>query len=141
MANLTQNKRIYFNNMDIIRFIAAIAVVFGHGFEAWTDYYIKFRHTPEFVENLFSGNFLYVSQFFTNLGIGVEIFFFISGFLITYILLVEKNKFGSISIPKFFVRRSLRIWPLYFLLLCLGPLNHKLDGKRSTRLLVPHSVL
>jgi peptidoglycan/LPS O-acetylase OafA/YrhL len=83
------NERIYFHNLDIIRFIAAFAVVLGHGFGAWSDYYVKFRQTPEFCTDLFSGSFLYVSQFFTNLGIGVEIFFFISGFLITYILLVE----------------------------------------------------
>ena len=122
------NERIYFHNLDIIRFVAAFAVVLGHGFEAWTDYYVKFRHTPEFFNDLFSGNFLYVSQFFTNLGIGVEIFFFISGFLITYILLVEKEKFGKISIPKFFMRRSLRIWPLYFFLLALGPfLTHWME--------------
>ena len=118
---MSQNGRIYFHNLDVVRFIAAIAVVFGHGFEAWSDYYVKFRQTPEFYSDLFSGNFLYVSRFFSNMGIGVEVFFFISGFLITYILLAEKEKFGKISIPKFFVRRSLRIWPLYYLLIVLSP--------------------
>ena len=116
------NDRVHFHNLDIIRFVAAFAVVLGHGFEAWSDYYVKFRQTPEFYTDLFSGDFLYVAQFFQNLGIGVEIFFFISGFLITYILLVEKEKLGRISIPKFLMRRSLRIWPLYFLLLAIGPI-------------------
>jgi peptidoglycan/LPS O-acetylase OafA/YrhL len=113
--------RIYFGYLDIIRFVAAISVVFAHGFEAWSDYYVKFRESPEFYEELFSSNFKYIAKFFSNLGIGVEIFFFISGFLITYILLVEKKNNPNISIPKFFIRRSLRIWPLYFLLLAFGP--------------------
>ncbi len=46
----------------------------------------------------------------------VDLFFVISGFLITYLLLKEKEKRGEISIKKFYVRRILRIWPLYFLI-------------------------
>ncbi len=116
-----KSNRIYFQHLDIIRFIAAISVVFAHGFEAWSDYYIKFRQTPEYYNELFNSNFKYVARFISNLGIGVEIFFFISGFLITYILIAEKKRNGKISIFKFFIRRGLRIWPLYFLLLTLGP--------------------
>jgi peptidoglycan/LPS O-acetylase OafA/YrhL len=52
----------------------------------------------------------------------VEIFFFISGFLITYILVAEKAEYGKISIKNFYIRRMLRIWPLYFLLIILGPI-------------------
>lgn len=47
-------------------------------------------------------------------------FFVLSGFLITYLLLVEKDKFGTIAIKKFYIRRILRIWPLYFFILILG---------------------
>lgn len=117
---MTESKRIYFNNLDIVRFIAAISVVFVHGFEAWKDYFIRFKYNTEPID-YFGANFEYVDRFFGNLGIGVEVFFFISGFLITYILLVEKERFGRISFWRFFVRRALRIWPLYFLLLALGP--------------------
>lgn len=52
--------------------------------------------------------------------IGVSFFFVLSGFLITYLMLLEKNKFNSISIRKFYLRRILRIWPLYFLILIVG---------------------
>ncbi len=52
-------------------------------------------------------------------GYGVTMFFALSGFLITYLLLVEKAKFGSISIRQFYVRRILRIWPLYYLYILL----------------------
>lgn len=44
-------------------------------------------------------------------GLGVTIFFFISGFLITSLLLSERNRFGSISIRNFYIRRFLRLFP------------------------------
>lgn len=44
----------------------------------------------------------------------VTTFFVISGFLITYLLLHELKKTDDVSIPKFYVRRILRIWPLYY---------------------------
>src|SRR5690606_22987038 len=51
----------------------------------------------------------------------VSFFFVLSGFLITYLLLEEKNKTQQISIKDFYIRRLLRIWPVYYLvvLLCL----------------------
>ncbi|GAA4734097.1 hypothetical protein GCM10023229_10280 [Flavisolibacter ginsenosidimutans] len=51
-------------------------------------------------------------------GYGVVIFFTLSGFLITYLLLAEKQK-QTVDIKKFYVRRILRIWPLYYLYLAL----------------------
>lgn len=44
----------------------------------------------------------------------VNLFFVISGFIITYILFKEKNKTGTISLSHFYIKRILRIWPLYF---------------------------
>lgn len=45
---------------------------------------------------------------------GVPLFFFLSAFLITELLTREQVQFGKISIKSFYVRRILRIWPLYF---------------------------
>jgi peptidoglycan/LPS O-acetylase OafA/YrhL len=53
-------------------------------------------------------------------GFGVTIFFSLSGFLITYLLLEEKQVTGTVAIPKFYARRILRIWPLYFLYLFMA---------------------
>lgn len=53
-------------------------------------------------------------------GLGVVFFFVLSGFLITYLLLEEKQKSGTISVRKFYARRILRIWPLYFLIMVVG---------------------
>ena len=44
---------------------------------------------------------------------GVEVFFVISGFLITFLLLKEREKTGVISLRMFYVRRTLRILPAY----------------------------
>ena len=48
---------------------------------------------------------------------GVSVFFVLSGFLITYLILDEVRKNGSLSLAHFYLRRVLRIWPLYFGLL------------------------
>jgi peptidoglycan/LPS O-acetylase OafA/YrhL len=51
---------------------------------------------------------------------GVDLFFALSAFLITSLLLKEKQETGEISLRFFYIRRVLRIWPLYFLVIGLG---------------------
>lgn len=50
---------------------------------------------------------------------GVTLFFAISGFLITTLLLAEHERFGGIDLRAFYVRRALRIFPLYYAVLAL----------------------
>src|SRR5690606_7246013 len=50
----------------------------------------------------------------------VILFFVLSGFLITYLLLAENHQFGTINIRHFYVRRILRIWPLYYLIVIVS---------------------
>jgi peptidoglycan/LPS O-acetylase OafA/YrhL len=53
--------------------------------------------------------------------LGVRIFFTISGFLITHLLLAEESRAGFVSLRNFYIRRFLRIFPVYFaFLLFLG---------------------
>src|SRR5260370_42605751 len=53
----------------------------------------------------------------TQGGLGVRIFFVISGFLITLLLLMEHRQYGFISLRNFYVRRAIRILPVYYLFL------------------------
>ncbi len=50
---------------------------------------------------------------------GVNVFFTLSGFLITYILIVEQTKNGKINIKNFFIKRFLRLLPPFFILLSI----------------------
>lgn len=53
-------------------------------------------------------------------GMGVTIFFFLSGYLITTLLRREQEKKGKISLRKFYMRRVLRIWPPMYLALAFA---------------------
>jgi peptidoglycan/LPS O-acetylase OafA/YrhL len=46
-------------------------------------------------------------------GVGVLVFFVLSGFLITWLLLKEADRHGTVSLRKFYIRRSLRIFPAF----------------------------
>ena len=63
---------------------------------------------------------------------GVCLFFSLSAYLITDLLLNEREKCAGLSVRKFYMRRALRIWPLYFLAIGIGMvlallLHHKND--------------
>lgn len=47
-------------------------------------------------------------------GFGVEVFFVISGFIITHLLLKEADRTGTLSLKNFYIRRAFRIWPAYY---------------------------
>jgi peptidoglycan/LPS O-acetylase OafA/YrhL len=51
--------------------------------------------------------------------LGVQIFFVLSGFLITTLLLRECDEVGYLSLPLFYIRRVFRIWPVYYFMLVL----------------------
>jgi peptidoglycan/LPS O-acetylase OafA/YrhL len=63
--------------------------------------------------------------------LGVDLFFALSAYLITELLLRERRSRGAIDIRAFYIRRILRIWPLYyFALLILVPVMSMLPGER-----------
>jgi peptidoglycan/LPS O-acetylase OafA/YrhL len=62
---------------------------------------------------------------------GVDLFFALSAFLITSLLLRERLQTGKISLRSFYMRRILRIWPLYFAVLAVAvALAHSVPGQR-----------
>jgi peptidoglycan/LPS O-acetylase OafA/YrhL len=75
-----------------------------------------------------------IVQFLAFGQLGVRIFFVISGFLITLLLLKEYDEHGAISIRGFYERRIARIFPafyLYIAVILLGTLTHVLNIDRS----------
>jgi peptidoglycan/LPS O-acetylase OafA/YrhL len=52
--------------------------------------------------------------------VAVRFFFVLSGFLITYLILAEKEQTGRLNFRYFMVRRILRIWPLYYLIVAFA---------------------
>jgi len=94
--------KIYFPNLNALRFFAAFAV-FVH-------------HIEQFKNILGFSNFWNVNSIQQLGKLGVVLFFVLSGFLITYLLLVEKTTFKKVNVKAFYIRRLLRIWPLYFLI-------------------------
>ena len=53
-------------------------------------------------------------------GFSVTVFFFLSGYLITTLLRQEMDKTGRVSFRLFYLRRALRIWPSFYLVLTLA---------------------
>ncbi|GAB3890287.1 acyltransferase family protein [Spirosoma agri] len=101
---------VYFRGFNGVRFLAASSVVFHHieQFKTTFGYTDTFTHTNEHPVVYQAGR------------LGVALFFVLSGFLITYLLLAEKQSSGRIHIGNFYVRRILRIWPLYFWIIGLS---------------------
>jgi peptidoglycan/LPS O-acetylase OafA/YrhL len=106
---------IYFGGLNGLRFFAATAVIFHHveQYKLWAS-----RDLTHYT-SVFGGDSV-ISTFFEALGSkAVSLFFVLSGFLISYLLLAEHQKTETISLKKFYVRRILRIWPVYYLVILL----------------------
>lgn len=109
ISNSLMGRKIYFDNLDALRFFSFLAVFLFHSF-----------HT-EIAEIKESSTYAFMTKFlFRNGNLGVNFFFVLSGFLITYLLLFERKVFGKIDIKMFYVRRVLRIWPLYAFCIVFG---------------------
>ena len=98
----------YIKGFDTIRALAVFFVIVEH----WGPYF-KEHTLPDYIKTTFVENGLF----------GVNLFFVLSGFLITSILLNEKRKDTEgkqfTIIKNFFVRRVLRIFPIYYLVIIL----------------------
>lgn len=92
---------VYLPGLNGLRAIAALSVVFSH-----ISIQAKILGLTKF------GGWGFATH-------GVTLFFTISGFLITYLLLLEKEQ-KRIMVKRFYVRRILRIWPLYYLYLLIS---------------------
>lgn len=94
---------IKFVGLDILRCCAALSIVIYHSTLSY----------KEFLPRAFA-------MLLHGFPVGVDFFFIISGFLITYLLLAEKEQTGAISLSRFYLRRALRIFPLYYIIVALA---------------------
>ncbi|MEP7292502.1 MAG: acyltransferase [Chloroflexota bacterium] len=95
----------YFRGFNTLRLYAALSVVVQH---------VSYSPHDWFGVPLLP---ITLERFFLNGSDAVNLFFILSGFLITYLLLNERERTGKVSIRNFYVRRALRIYPVYFLYL------------------------
>ena len=95
--------KVYLPGLHGLRFLAAFSVFFGHLEQAkdWLNY-------GELLGIPFTKSLPLAAD-------GVTLFFVLSGFLITHLLLTERTLTGTIKVRQFYLRRILRIWPLYYL--------------------------
>ena len=105
------SERPFFENLNGLRFTGALMVFIFHCFTLNRNIWGDFTN----------GNIFKITYKIASKGHhGVGLFFVLSGFLITFLLLNEISKNGSVNVKHFFMRRILRIWPLYFLLIFFG---------------------
>ena len=108
----TSTARFYHPELDVLRFFAFLMVFCHHALP----------HDPAFWTN--RGVPVFLARIVAGVGatgaFGVSVFFVLSSYLITELLLREKDLIGTLDVRSFYIRRILRIWPLYFAFLALA---------------------
>ena len=97
-AEPSVRERFYRPELDALRFFAFFCVFLAHGLPSKQPYSVL----------ALSGGF------------GLCLFFLLSSYLITELLLRERTRTGTVHLRAFYARRILRIWPLYFAMLAFG---------------------
>ena len=96
---MSRISKIHFPSLNGLRFIAVLLVIVAH---------------IETIKHALGHDSYYKTV--KGLGnVGVWLFFVLSGFLITYLLLKEKEQTNNINLKNFYIRRFLRIYPLYIM--------------------------
>jgi len=99
----------YRPELDCLRFFAFLMVFVSHAFAATPEYYLERNYSLELSQ--------WISKAIASGGYGVVLFFVLSSYLITELLIRESNSKGRIDVKSFYIRRALRICPLYFVFL------------------------
>ena len=101
----------YHPELDVLRFWAFAQVLWFHLAERYIKGHGMLSH-HSLVSNAIEAS--------VKVGaLGVDLFFCLSSFLITVLLLREYDVAGTLNVKQFWIRRILRIWPLYFFFLAL----------------------
>jgi peptidoglycan/LPS O-acetylase OafA/YrhL len=118
--------RFYRPELDVVRFLAFFFVFLHHA--------LPDGHDPRVA--MLSGGILRILDATANAcGFGMSLFFTLSAFLICELLLRERQAIDTVEVKQFYIRRILRIWPLYYLALALGAVVALLPGGH------PHDIV
>jgi peptidoglycan/LPS O-acetylase OafA/YrhL len=103
-SNKEIKQHLYFENLDATRFLGFFHVFLAHCFFT-TNAEIATSQAFEIATKNVRSGFL-----------GLDYFFVLSSFLLTWLALAERKKTGKFKPGLFLIRRGLRLWPLYLLL-------------------------
>lgn len=109
--NVDPHHVFYHPELDVLRFLAFLAVFFHHALPRKPSHYLSYGLSPAATEWLLDAK--------AAGAYGVDLFFVLSSYLITELLLREHAANGRFSVSRFYIRRALRIWPLYFTFLAV----------------------
>jgi peptidoglycan/LPS O-acetylase OafA/YrhL len=112
IGDIHAKKNFYRPKLDVVRFFAFLCVFFHHTVQRFT-----LEHGRAY------------DSLIDALGFGLSLFFTLSAYLITSLLLRERERTGAIHLRAFYIRRALRIWPLYVLGLLLNVVVFRLVGQ------------
>jgi peptidoglycan/LPS O-acetylase OafA/YrhL len=110
-SKLTPSNGFWIPELDGLRAFACALVVIAH-FNPWiaSNPFVYQSIILQPIKNIQGGN------------TGVMLFFCLSSFLLTSVCLADIDRHGHINLAAFFLRRILRIWPLYFFVLVVSML-------------------
>jgi hypothetical protein len=98
----TVHESAYANNLGYVRYIPAF-----DGLRAICIFFVIAFHVV-------SSDHFWLQDIARRGWCGVDIFFVLSGFLITWVLIAEQDKTDTINLPRFYMRRAMRLQPAYF---------------------------
>jgi peptidoglycan/LPS O-acetylase OafA/YrhL len=104
-AERARGPRFYAPELDVLRFFAFFGVFVFHAAPRSTEFYAAAGY-PSWLSTFL------ISTFGAG-AYGVDLFFALSAYLITSLLLRERSATAQLDLRGFYLRRILRIWPLY----------------------------
>lgn len=107
-----EGRRFYYPELDAVRTFLFVGVWTYHALPRDDSFYLA-RHVPVALASL-------ITTLIKAGMCSLDAFFVLSAFLITELLLREREQRGKLDLKTFYVRRLLRIWPLYFFMILLA---------------------
>lgn len=109
ITSMLEAQKVFFKNLDALRFVAFLFIFLGHALDTDSEQIMQ-SEVYDLVKN-------YVYIFGKT---GFSFAFVLSSYINTWVILEERQIAGRFKPWLYYIRRALRIWPLYFLVLFIG---------------------